>query len=149
MEYNFYMLVLLITILSSPIAFLKNEILQELSITEEIITVSTGIILIALFVYYFYDKKSINDLIKRDYKIKNKLLVYILLISSTIFLGNYIIQNQGKVIRFLSFRRSLSLILMLLVGYFFFGAEITPNICLGIGIIIIGLLVIDNKIKVN
>ena len=88
MEYNFYFLVLLITILSSPIAFLKNEILQELSITEEIITVSIGIILISLFVYYFYEKKSIGDLIKKDSKIKNKLLVYILLISSTIFLGN-------------------------------------------------------------
>jgi hypothetical protein len=149
MEYNFYIFVLLITILSSPIAFLKNEILQNLSITEEIITVSIGIILIALFVYYFYEKKSIGYLIKKNYKIKNKLLVYILLISSTIFLGNYIVQKQGKIIRFKSFQRSLSLILMLLVGHFLFGAEITTNICLGIAIIVVGLLVIDNKIKLN
>ena len=150
MEYNFYVFLLLITIINSPIAFIKNEILKELSITQEIIIVSFSILTITLLVYLLYEKKTINDLIKiKDSKLRNKLILYVLLISSTIFLGNYIVQKQGKVIRFKSFQRSLSLILMLLVGHFMFGAEITPNICLGIGIIIVGLLVLDNRIKIK
>ena len=150
MEYNFYVFLLLITIINSPIAFIKNEILKELSITQEIIIVSFSILTITLLVYLLYEKKTINDLIKiKDSKLRNKLILYVLLISSTIFLGNYIVQKQGKIIRFKSFQRSLSLILMLLVGHFIFGAEITSNICLGIGIIIVGLLVLDNRIKIN
>lgn len=150
MEYNFYILVLLITILSSPIAFLKNDVLKKISITEEIIIVSLSILIITLLIYFLYEKKTITNLLNIiNSKIRNKLICYVLLITSTIYLSNYIVQKQGKIIRFKSFQRSLSLILMLLVGHFLFGAEITTNICLGIVIIIIGILVIDNKIKLK
>lgn len=150
MEYNFYILVLIITILGSPIAFLKNEILKEISIKEEIIIVSFGILVITSLIYILYDNKSLIDILNiRNSPIMNKLIFYTLLISITLYLGNYIVQTQGKVIRFLSFRRSLSLILMILVGHLLFGEQITPNILLGIAIIILGLLVLDNKIKIN
>lgn len=144
MNYNFYILLLISIIISSPIIFLKNDILKKISITEEVILVSIGILTSVLILYFLYEKKSISDLRKiTQSEIMPKLILYTLLITISILLGNYIVKSEGKVIRYTTFRRSLSLILMLILGYFVFGEKITQNICLGIGIIIFGLYILD------
>lgn len=144
MNYNFYILLLISIIVSSPIVFLKNDILKKISITEEIIIVSFIISISVLIIYILYEKKSLTDLQKiTKMEIMPKLLLYTLLITISLLLGNYIIKSEGKVIRYTTFRRSLSLILLLLLGHFVFKEKINKNTCLGIGIIILGLYVLD------
>ena len=144
MNYNFYILLIISLIISSPIVFLKNDILKKISITEEIIIVSFIISISVLIIYILYEKKSLSDLQKiTTMEIMPKLLLYTLLITISLLLGNYILKNEGKVIRYTTFRRSLSLILMLILGYFVFNEKITRNTCLGIGIIIVGLYVLS------
>ena len=53
-----------------------------------------------------------------------KLILYTLLIVISILLGNYIVKNEGKAIRYKSFQRALSLIFMLLLGYYIFGERV-------------------------
>tara|TARA_B100001248_G_scaffold262007_1_gene255526 strand:- start:2334 stop:2744 length:411 start_codon:yes stop_codon:yes gene_type:complete len=131
-------------IISSPIVFLKNDILKKISITEEIILVSLGILIIISIIYFLYEKKSISDLRKiTKSEIMPKLSLYTLLIIISILLGNYIVQSEGKVIRYKSFQRALSLILLLILGHFVFGEKINQNTCLGIGTIILGLYILD------
>ena len=74
---------------------------------------------------------------------KYKLCLYISLITITLLIGNYIVKSEGKVIRYKSFQRALSLILMLIIGHYVFGEKITMNTCWGIGIIIFGLYILD------
>lgn len=144
MNYNFYILLLISIIISSPIIFLKNDILKKISITEEIILVSFSISVSVLLIYLLYEKKSISDLHKiTKSEVIPKLVLYIILIIINLLLGNYIIKNEGKVIKYSTFRRSLSLILLIILGYFIFGEKITPNTYIGIGIIIFGLYVLD------
>jgi len=144
MNYNFYILLLISIIISSPIIFLRNDILKNISITEEVILVSIGILIIVSILYFLYEKKSLSDLQKiTRSEIMPKLILYTLLITISILLGNYIIKTEGKVIRYTTFRRSLSLILMLILGYFVFGERVNKNTCLGIGIIILGLYILD------
>ena len=50
---NFYILLIVSIIVGSPIIFLKNDLLKSLTITEEIIIVSLGILAIVSFVYFF------------------------------------------------------------------------------------------------
>ncbi len=146
MNYNFYILLIISLIISSPIVFLKNDILKKISITEEIILVSFIISISVLMIYILYEKKSLADLHKiTKMEIMPKLILYTILITISLLLGNYILKNEGKVIRYTTFRRSLSLILMLILGYFVFNEKITRNTCLGIGIIIIGLYVLDKS----
>lgn len=146
MNYNFYILLIISLIISSPIVFLKNDILKKISITEEIILVSFIISISVLMIYILYEKKSLADLQKiTKMEIMPKLILYTILITISLLLGNYILKNEGKVIRYTTFRRSLSLILMLILGYFVFNEKITRNTCLGIGIIIIGLYVLDKS----
>lgn len=144
MNYNFYILLFISIIVSSPIVFLKNDILKQISITEEVILVSVGILTSVSILYFLYEKKSISDLRKiTRSEIMPKLILYTLLIFISILLGNYIVKNEGKVIRYKSFQRSLSLILLLILGHFVFNEKVTQNTCLGIGIIILGLYFLD------
>ena len=140
---NFYILLTVSIIIGSPIIFLKNDILKSLTITEEIIIVSLGILTLVGSIYFFYEKKSLQNLINIGNKEKYKLCLYIGLITITLLIGNFIVKSEGKVIRYKSFQRALSLILMLILGHYIFGEKITINTCWGIGIIIFGLYVLD------
>ncbi len=144
MNYNFYMLLIISLFVSSPIIFLKNDILKKISITEEVILVSVGILTVVSLIYFLYENKSFSDLLKiTKSDVMPKLILYTLLIIISILLGNYIVKNEGKVIRYKSFQRALSLILMLILGHFVFGERVNKNTCLGIGIIILGLYILD------
>ncbi len=144
MNYNFYTLLIASIVIGSPIIFLKNDILKTFSITEEIILVSLGILAIVSSIYFLYEKKSLKNLTKYlDSDIIYKFILYVFLITITLLIGNYIVKSEGKVIRYKSFQRALSLILMLIIGHYVFGERVTINTCLGIGIIILGLYVLD------
>jgi len=143
MNNNFYSFLILSIIIGSPIIFLKNDLLKTFSITEEILCVSIGILIIVSIIYFLYEKKSLQNLINIGEKQKYKLCLYILLITVSLLIGNYIVKTEGKVIRYKSFQRSLSLILMLIIGHFYFNEYVTINTCLGIGIIILGLFILD------
>jgi hypothetical protein len=140
---NFYILLLISIIIGSPIIFLKNDLLKSLTITEEIIIVSLGILTIVSIIYFGYEKNSLKNLISVGENNKFKLCLYISLITFTLLIGNYIVKSEGKVIRYKSFQRALSLILMLIIGHYIFGEKITMNTCWGIGIIIFGLYILD------
>ena len=144
MKYDFYTLLIASIVIGSPIIFLKNDILKEFSISEEIMYVSLSILIIVSCVYFFYEKKTLQNLLDKTKSDKiPKLLIYVSLLSITLLIGNHIIKTEGKVIRYKSFQRSLSLILMIILGYFIFGEKVTMNTCLGIGIILLGLYVLD------
>ena len=141
---NFYTLLIASIIIGSPIIFLKNDLLKKLSITEEIILVSLGILAIVSSIYSFYEKKSLKNLTRSlDSNIIYKFILYVFLITITLLIGNYIVKSEGKVIRYKSFQRALSLILMLILGHYVFGERVNINTCLGIGIIILGLFILD------
>ena len=143
-NYNFYVLLIISIIISSPIVFLKNDILKKVSITEEIITVSILILTFVSCIYFLYENKSISGLLKiTKSDVMPKLILYTILITISLLIGNYIVQTEGKVIRYKSFQRALSLILLLILGNYVFGERVTQNTCLGIGIIILGLYVLD------
>ena len=144
MNYNFYILLIISIIIGSPIAFLKNDILKEFSITEEIIYADIGILIIASSIYFLYENKSFKHLIRHfDSDIIYKYILYVTLATIGLLIGNYILQKEGKVVRYKTFQRSLSLILMVTLGHFVFGEKFTKTKCLGIGIILIGLYVFD------
>lgn len=144
MNTNFYTLLILSIIIGSPIIFLKNDILKKFSITEEIIYADIGILIIASSIYFLYEKKTMKNLLRHFYSDDiYKIILYVSLITISLLIGNYIIKTEGKVIRYKSFQRALSLILMLILGHYIFGEKITVNTCLGIGIIILGLYILD------
>jgi len=57
MNYNFYILLIISLLIGSPVVFLKNDILKEFSITEEIIYADIGILIIVSSIYFLYENK--------------------------------------------------------------------------------------------
>ena len=146
MKYNFYNLLLITILLGSPIVFLKNRILRDFSITEEIIYVSLAILILSLLIYFYYEKKTTKELLRHIYTDRIYIyLLYVSLIIINLVIGNYIIKSEGKVIKYKTFQRALSLILLLLIGCLFFDEKITTNMIIGISIILLGLYVVDKK----
>lgn len=141
--YNFYLLLIISIIIGSPIIFLKNDLLKTFSITEEMFIVTLGILFTISIIHFIYEKNSLKTLLEKSKKQKYKLCLYIFLITVTLLISNYIVKREGKVIRYKSFQRSLSLILMLILGHTFFGEKVTINTCLGIGVIVLGLFILD------
>ena len=141
--YNFYLLLIISIIIGSPIIFLKNDLLKTFSITEEMFIVTFGILFTVSIIHFLYEKNSLITLLEKSKKQKYKLCLYIFLITVTLLISNYIVKREGKVIRYKSFQRSLSLILMLILGHTFFGEKVTINTCLGIGVIVLGLFILD------
>ena len=141
--YNFYLLLIISIIIGSPIIFLKNDLLKTFSITEEMFIVTLGILFTISIIHFIYEKNSLKTLLEKSKKQKYKLCLYIFLITVTLLISNYIVKREGKIIRYKSFQRSLSLILMLILGHTFFGEKVTINTCLGIGVIVLGLFILD------
>ena len=105
--------------------------------------VTFGILFTVSIIHFIYEKNSLITLLEKSKKQKYKLCLYIFLITVTLLISNYIVKREGKVIRYKSFQRSLSLILMLILGHTFFGEKVTINTCLGIGVIVLGLFILD------
>ena len=129
MNYNFELVLILLVIISSPITFIKKDILNDFSIFEEIIYTSFFIFIITLIVYFTYEKKSLNYLINKyiNSSILHKYLIYILLIVISLYIGNYIISKENKIIKYRAFKSSFSLILALIFSIFIFKLRLTKT----------------------
>ena len=73
------------------------------------------------------------------------MMIYVPLIICTLLIGNHILINEGTVIRYKSYQRSLSIILMLIIGVVIFGEKVSYNMCIGILMVSLGLYFIDKK----
>lgn len=151
MNYNFELVLILLVIISSPITFIKKDILNNFTIFEEIICTSFLIFIITLIIYFCYENKSLNYLTNKyiNSSILHKYLIYILLIVISLYIGNYIISRENKIIKYRAFRSSFSLILALILSIFIFKERLNLNQSLGILIIIIGIYIYNNNKKVN
>jgi drug/metabolite transporter (DMT)-like permease len=147
MNYNFELVLILLVIISSPITFIKKDILNNFSIFEEIICTSFFIFTITFIVYFYYEKKSLKHLTNKyiNSPILHKYLIYILLIVFSLYIGNYIISKENKIIKYRAFRSSFSLILALILSIFIFKEKLNFNQLLGILIIILGIYIYNNK----
>ncbi len=147
MYYNFELILILLVIISSPIIFIKKEILNKFSIFEEIICTSFFIFIITLIIYLYFEQKSIKYLTNKyiNSSILPEYLLYISLITITLCIGNYIISKETKIIKYRSFRTSFSLILALILSIFIFKEKINSHQLLGILIIILGIYTYNNK----
>jgi hypothetical protein len=147
MDYNFELILILLVVISSPITFIKKDILNQFSMFEEIICTSFFIFIITLIVYLIYEKKTINYLTNKYMNsfILPKYCVYILLIVVSLYIGNYIISKENKIIKYRSFKSSFTLILSLLLSIFIFKEKLLTNQLIGILIIISGIYIYNFK----
>ena len=141
---HIYYLIILSVIIGSPVVFIKQDILRDFSIFEQLIY--TNIILLPVFIllYYLYEKKSLKTFLDKTKSTKfNKLLLYTLLIGIGLIISGVILQNINSVVRFKGIQRSLGIILLTLIGCCIYKEKFTMNMFSGIICILLGINLLE------
>lgn len=143
--YDFTKYLLISIPIGTLLPFLKNEVLKDFSVIE--LGVIGNLILMVLYflAYTFYEKKSYKDLLKKDYKKFWIFLIFIVLIFFGLLVDGTILKNEGTVIKYKSFQRSINTVLMLVVGACLFKEKLTFNMGLGVLTIALGLYLFDKR----
>ena len=68
-----------------------------------------------------------------------------ILVFLGLLVGGTILKKEGSVIRYKSFQRSLSIVLMLIIGMCLFKEKVTFHMCLGVGVTALGLYLIEKR----
>lgn len=140
--YHFYVILIILSILSPIIAYNKADILKNISITNEIFYTSLALLIIT-FVIKLYNKDinfKIND------SIKKKLLYQIILIIPVLYLGGLILKKENVLI-YKTHQKSFNIFFLLLYSIFFMKMEVNMSTIIGCVLIIIGLYLIDKSIN--
>ena len=140
--YHFYVILIILSILSPIIAYNKADILKNISITNEIFYTSLALLIIT-FVIKLYNKDinfKINDYIKK------KLLYQIILIIPVLYLGGLILKKENVLI-YKTHQKSFNIFFLLLYSIFFMKMEVNMSTIIGCVLIIIGLYLIDKSIN--
>ena len=142
--YNFYIFILIISLLNPISIFLKKDILNDLLISEELI-LSTIFLFIFIVVYYIViEKKNIyslwNKVVSNNNYVVDKLIVFDLIVFTVIILSGYILLNE-KVIYGESLKMGCFLIVTLLLSCM--NKQINQYLFLGVILIIFGIYFVE------
>ena len=140
--YNFYVILVLLSILSPIIAYNKVDILKNMSITNDIFYTSLALLIITFLIKLY--KKDVKFKINK--LTKKKLLYQILLIIPVLYLSGLILKNENVIV-YKSYQKSLSIFFLLLYSVFFMKMEINISTIIGCVLIILGLYLVDKSIN--
>ena len=146
LTYDFHKYLGYLIILGAPLPFLKINILKDFSVIEQLIYSNFMLFIIFLMIYFLYQKKELKSLLQKSRSNKmNQFSLFIGLVFITLIISGTILQKEGSVIKFKSYQRSLSMVLLVIIGMCLFKEKITFNMFLGIFTIILGLYLIEKK----
>jgi hypothetical protein len=141
---NIYYLIFLTVLISGITPFMKRNILREYSILEQIIYTNIIILIVIIPIYSYYEKKTLSYFVSQT---KNKeftnLLLYSLIIVVALVTSGYILQNVNSIIKFKGIQRSLSIILLTVVGCCIYKETFTLKMFSGIVCILLGIYLLD------
>lgn len=140
--YNFYIILVLLSILSPIIAYNKVDILKNMSITNDIFYTSLALLIITFLIKLY--KKDVKFKINK--LTKKKLLYQILLIIPVLYLSGLILKNENVIV-YKSYQKSLSIFFLVLYSVFFMKMEINISTIIGCVLIILGLYLVDKSIN--
>ena len=143
--YNFYVILIILAILSPVIAFNKAKILKSISITDDFFYTSLGFVIILFFIKYFNKDKIIK---KIDDDTLKRLGLQIVLIIPIIYLSGVILKKENVFV-FKSLQRSVSILVLLLYSVVVMKMKVTPPMVLGAILLIIGSHLIDKSTPSN
>lgn len=145
MFYNFWIFLLILSICSPINAYNRGSILKDITIENEIIIISTGLIFIFILSQLVQKKEIIPK------KIKTKTIMYcivnIILASISLYIGGMIIQRDN-ILKFKAIQKPVYLIVLIIIAVMFYEKrEYNFQVYIGIGLLILGCILIDYNFK--
>ena len=113
MYYNFYIFLIILAIISPVAAYNRNKILKKISIQNEVIIISTGLIVLFIIYQLFTNNKILPEKI---YSVTVKYLSFnICLTFISLFIGGIIIKNSN-ILKFKAIQKPIYLILLVIIA---------------------------------
>ena len=144
MFYNFYIWICALAVLSPINAYNKEVILNDISIENEVVIISSGI----LFIYILSLILRNKDIIPK--KIETKTMKYLatntILTCISLYLGGMIIQ-RSNILKFKSIQKPIYLIVLVLIACLFYEKKCNIEIIIGVVLLVIGCIIVDKNLK--
>ena len=141
MYYNFYVYLIILAIISPLIAFNKEKILKNFSVTNDIFYTSLVIVII-VGLKKLYEKDSFFPKISND--TGKRLALQCLVVTLALFMGGTIIMKENVFV-FKSLQKSVYLIILLIYSVCFMNMDINIYMIIGLFLIMGGSYLIDKK----
>ena len=141
MYYNFYVYLIVLAILSPVVAFNKEKILKNMSITNDIFYTSLVIVVIVGIKKILSEEKFIPNLTIDTGK---RFSLQCGLVMLVLFMGGTIIIKENVLV-YKSLQKSVYLIILLIYSVCFMKMDINMQMILGILLIMGGAYLIDNN----
>jgi len=141
-----FLLIILVSLISSNLILIQqNHILNNLT-KEEFYCIKNSIIFLFIIIYVILINNG--NIYKKIKTIDNKKWKYImldvLLTIINILLWYYLLQNADAH-KLISNINPLTILITLLLSFFFYKKNVTRNECFGIIIVLIGIFIINKK----
>ena len=140
----FYIFLIILAIISPINAYNRQVILKNINIENEIIIISTGILIIFILSQLIRKKTILPE------KINNKTITYLIintiLASIVLFFGGYIIQNYN-VLRYKSLQKPVYLVILVIIACAFYEKKCNLATIFGIILLICGCVIVDRNLK--
>ena len=142
MKYNFYVYIILLSLISAGVGFLYKNILKDCSIFQEVFI--TNLILLFLSgTYCYYNEKNnnilFNKIVNNERNMLLKVILYALIVASTIYISGILVINEN-LSKIEPFKQGSKLLLITLFSYLFFNEKITWRLMTGSVFIVFGIL---------
>jgi uncharacterized membrane protein len=144
MFYNFYIFLFILACFSPINAYNKEVILKDISIENEVVIISSGI----LFIYILSQILRGNNIVPK--KIETKTMKYLatntILTCISLYLGGMIIQ-RSNVMRFKALQKPIYLVILVVIACLFYEQKFNISIIIGVTLLIIGSIIVDKNLK--
>ena len=141
MYYNFYVYLIVLAILSPIVAFNKEKILKNMSLTNDIFYTSLVIVLIIGIKKIVSEEKFIPNLTLDTSK---RFCLQCGLVMLVLFMGGTIIIKENVLV-YKSLQKSVYLIILLIYSVFFMKLDINTQMIMGVLLIMGGAYLIDKN----
>ena len=144
MYYNFYLFIIILAIISPINAYNRETILKDITVENEIIIVSSGII----FLYVLSQLIMKKEVLPKNIETKTigYLIINILLASVALYMGGTIIK-KSNVLRFKSLQKPIYLVLLVIIACIFYEKKCNFQVLLGIGLLVGGCILVDRNLQ--
>ena len=141
MKYNFYLYIVLLSVISSAIGFLYKNILKDCSIFQEVFVTNFILLIISGMYCYNYENNSklYNKLLINKNNLPIKMIIYAITIAFIIYISGVLVINEN-LSKIEPYKQGLKLLLITVFSSIFFSEKLTFKLILGSCFIVMGII---------
>lgn len=141
MKYNFYIYIVLLSILGAGIGFLYKDILKNCGIFQEVFMTNIILIILSGTYCYLYENNYIlyNNLMDFKNNLLIKVICYAFIVAIIIYISGVLVINEN-LSTIEPYKQGLKLLLVTFISCAFFKEKISFRLMGGTVLVVLGLL---------